>query len=250
MAKKDPIDDYLTAKTKQGHAQNDTKMQLWGQWKQNPNPTTLEPLLHAFKPTFNTQVRTIKAPNTNETALRADLMTQAIKAFQNYDPNRGASLTTHVTNSLKKSQRFNTRVQNLAYIPEDKTKYIGSIDAARDELRDELNRDPTHAEIGARVGLTGKRVKEIQGLRRADIRGSSFQSDPVGHVSSRDQEVISLLRHELKPGDEQTVYDYLYGKNGKQKVESTGAIARLMGKNESQISRIKNKIGALYKQYV
>lgn len=249
MAKKTPIDEYFSAKLEK-HAQRDARdIEMWQTWKGNPNPTTLEPLLDRFKPTFNTAVRNWKAPNTNEAAFRAELMTHAIGAFENYDPTRGASLSTHLTRRIEKAKRFNTRVQNLAYIPEDKVKYIGPIDSAADDLRDELNRDPTHAEIGARVGLSGKRVKEIQSLRRADIRGSAFASDPVGHTSSRDQEVISLLRHELKPGDEQTVFDHIYGLNGKAKNESTGTIARLMGKSESQISRIKNTIANKYKQF-
>ena len=63
------------------------------------------------------------------------------------------------------------------------------------------------------------------------------------------QEVVALLRQDLK-GDEQTVDDYIYGKNGKPKVESTGEIAKRMGISASQVSRIKNRIGAMYKKYV
>jgi DNA-directed RNA polymerase specialized sigma subunit len=137
----------------------------------------------------------------------------------------------------------------MAYIPEDKARHIGKIDTARDQLYDDLGREPTHTEIAGIVGLKPSLVKEIQGLRRADVRGSAFSSDPIGHTGSRDQEVIALLRQELKP-DEQEVYDFVYGHNGKPKIESTGEIARRLGKSPSQISRIKNRIGDVYKKYV
>jgi integrase len=243
-----PVDDYLSAVREKNAERDDKHKELWQTWKQDPNPQTLQPLLHQFEPIFSSKVREWKAPNTNEAAFRADLNKRAINAFENYDPNK-ASLVTHVNNYLKKSKRFNTRNQNLAYIPEEKAKYIGKIDAARDQLYDEFGREPTHSEVGSIVGISGRRVKEIQGLRRADIIGSSFQSDPQGHVGSRDQEVISLLRQELK-GDEQKVYDYVYGQNGMPKIESTGEIARRMGKSDSQVSRIKNRIAEVYKKYV
>lgn len=249
MPGKNPIDEYQDAVLEKRAERDQHHLQLWQTWKQDPTPNNLQPLLKQFDRTFGAAVKTIKAPNVNEAAFRGVLAKNAISAFESYDPNRGASLTTHVTNYIQKAKRFNTKAQNMAYIPEDKVKYIGKIDAARDELRDDLGRDPTHQEIGSRVGISGKLVKEIQGLRRADIRASSFQSDPVGHVGSRDREVISLLKTELK-GDDLTVYNYLYGQNGMPKIESTGDIAKRMGKSPSQISRIKNHIAALYNQYL
>lgn len=244
-----PVDDYLEAKLEKRSARDEKHLELWQQWKAEPTPQKLQPLLRQLEPTFNTAIRNWKAPNVNETAFKAEIQTHAIKALENYDPSRGASIVTHVTGRIQKAKRFNTRAQNMAYIPEEKAKYIGQIDSARDELMDELGREPTHHEIAGIVNIPAKRVKEIQGLRFADIKGSAFQSDPQGHTGSRDREVIALLRQELK-GDEQTVYDYVYGQNGKPKTESTGEIARRMGMSASQVSRIKNRIAAAYKKYV
>jgi len=246
---KNPVDDYIDASLEKRAERDQKHLQLWETWKQDPNPKTLQPLLKQFEPTFGHAVRSWKAPNVNESAFRAEITRHAIKALEGYDPNRGASLTTHVTGRIQKAKRFNTQAQNMAYIPEEKAKYIGQIDAAKDQLYDELGREPTHTEIAPLVGISPKRVKEIQGLRRADIRSSSFQSDPQGHTSSRDQEIISLLRPELK-GDEQKVYDYIYGQNGKPVVTSTGELARLLGKSPSQVSRLKNRIGEAYKKYL
>jgi hypothetical protein len=245
---KNPVEDYLDARKEKNASRDDKHTELWQTWKADPNPQTLKPLLQQFAPTFNHAIKSWKAPNVNEAAFRAEIQSHAIKAFGNYDPNRGASLTTHVTGRIQKAKRFNTQSQNMAYIPEDKAKWIGKIDAAKDQLYEELGRDPTHIELAPLVGISPKRVKEIQGLRRADIRSSTFQSDPGGYSSSRDQEIISLLRSELK-GDEQLVYDHIYGQNGKPVVTSTGELGRLLGKSPSQISRLKSRIAAAYKKY-
>lgn len=248
MSKKDPVDECLDYKLEKRGARDDKHLELWQQWKANPSPQTMQPLLTAFNPTINSLTKQWKAPKVNESAFKAELTSHAIKAFESYDPNRGASLLTHVTNRAQKAKRFNTRTQNMAYIPEEKSRYIGQIDTARDQLTEELGRDPTHTEIAGIVGIPAARVKEIQGLRRGDIRGSAFQSDPVGHTGSRDREIIALLRPELK-GDEQVVYDYLYGQNGKPQLTETGLIAGRIGRSASHVSRIKNRIAAAYAKY-
>lgn len=240
-----PVDQYILEKRA---ARDQKHLELWQEWKSNPNPTTLKPLLKQFEPVFNHSIRSWKAPNVNEAAFKGEVIIHAIKAFGNYDPSRGASLTTHVVQRIQKAKRFNAQAQNMAYIPEDKAKHIGAIDAARDQLYEELGRDPTHSEIAGTIGITPKQVKEIQVRRRADIRGSAFASDPVGYSASRDQEIISLLRPELKP-DEQVVYDYIYGMNGKPRISSTGELAKKLGKTDSQISRIKNRIAEVYNRY-
>jgi AraC-like DNA-binding protein len=253
---KNPVDQYLedTGQTKSAalgkNASRDQRhLELWEAWKQEPTKQNLQPLLKEFHPTFSAKVREWKAPNTQDAALRAELASHAIKAFERYDPNRGASVSTFVNQYLEKAKRFNTRVQNQAYIPEEKAKWIGKIDAAKDQLYEDLNRQPTHEEIAGVVGISPKLVKEVQSRRFADVRGSAFQSDPHGHVGSRDQEVVSLLRQELNP-KEQTVYDFIYGQNGKPQITETGVIAQRTGMSASQVSRIKNSIGAKYKKYL
>lgn len=243
-----PVDSYLDAKLEK-RAQRDQKhVELWQTWKNDPNPRTLKPLLKELEPVFGHALNSWKAPNVNPAAMKANIMQHAIKALDGYDPNRGASITTHVTNRIQKAKRFNVQAQNMAYIPEEKARYIGVIDAAKDQLYDEHGRDPTHEEIASIVGISPKRVKEIQGLRRADIHSSAFASDPGGYAASRDQEIIHLLRAELKP-DEQKVYDYIYGQNGMPTITSTGELAKKLGKTDSQISRIKNRIAAEYAKY-
>src|ERR1044071_10057459 len=155
---KNPVDEYLEKRS----SRDQKHLDLWQGWKNNPTPQNLQPLLKELAPTFGAAAQKYKAPNVNDAAFHAAVQKEAIKSLENYDPNRGASIVTHVTNGLKKVQRFNTRAQNNAYIPEEKSKYIGKIDSAIDEVRDEFGREPTHNEIGGVVGISGRRVKEIQ----------------------------------------------------------------------------------------
>ena len=259
MRRKDPVEDYLDQFSESGKTaaqkRDEEDLQAWQTWRQNPNAKTMAPILNRMEPVFNSAVRSFKAPNVNEAAFRGFLQQQAIRAAQTFDPTRGASFRTHATNLMQKAKRFNAQLQNAAYIPEEKVRFIGPIDAAVDHLTDELGREPTHSEVAKQVSMqprfriSAKRVGEIQGLRRKDILGSSFESDPLGHTGSRDREIIALLRPSLKTEDERTVYDYTYGMNGKPKITSTNELASRMGKNPSQIARIKSRIIEEYNKY-
>lgn len=251
-----PVDDFLEEKEKQAFQKRAEDVKLWEQWKQDPNAQTLEPLLNRFEPMFGQRVRMWKAPNVSESAFRANLKTQAIKAFETYDPNK-AALSTHVGNRLKKSLRFTRKHQNLAYIPEAKAERIGPIQAAQDELEEQFGRPPTPLEISEHMNaslpavkhITPAHIAEIQKQQVRDVFGSAFESDPTPKASVREQEVLPLLRPALKQ-DEQVVFDYLYGHSGKPRITSTGQIAKKLGKSPSQISRVKKRIEEEYKKFV
>jgi len=244
-----PLDDYLTEKTKTATDRNTEDLQHWEHWMKNPTPAKLDPLMKRFEPLINQKVRLWKAPNVQESALRAHMMGQAIKAFETYDPARGTNLNTHVGNRLKKSLRFVYRTQNLAAIPEPKTRLIGAINGAREQLKEDLGRDPTHQEIGTHLGITAKMVNNVQKAQMKDVIGSTFESDPVPKASPRSQEVISLLRPTLSL-EEQAVFDHVFGYGGKQTITSTNKLADKLGKSPSQVSRLKSSIIDKYNQYL
>lgn len=254
--KKTPVDEALSAKEKLAAERKAEDLRLWDAWKQTPDQQTIEPLLQRFEPMIGQHVRKFKAPNVRESALRANLQEHAIKAFESYDPNK-AALSTHVMGRLRKGLRFTRQHQNLARIPEAKAELIGPLQKATDSLTDSLGRAPTHFEISTHMNqnqdlnkaVSPMLVKQIQQAQVKDINASSFESDPVPKASTREREVLGLLRPALKP-DEQAVFDHLYGMNGKARTTSTGAIAKKLGKSPSQISRLKGRIESQYKKYV
>jgi DNA-directed RNA polymerase specialized sigma subunit len=254
--KDDPIDDYLSEREKIAAQRKAEDVRLWQAWKQQPNPQLLEPLLQRFEPMIQQHVRKYKAPNIQESALRANLQKQAIEAFETYDPNR-AALSTHVMGRLRKGLRFTRLHQNLARIPEAKAEKIGPIQSAQDELADQFGRPPTPDEIASHLGtqgvfrkpLTGQQVLQIQQSQVKDIPASTFESDPTPFAAAREREVLGLLRPSLKI-EEQAVFDHLFGLNGKQRLTSTGEIAKKLGKSPSQVSRLKGRIESQYKKYV
>lgn len=263
MSDSDPIDEYFDSKEKQAEARNAADMEAFHTWKANPNKQTTSALIKRFNPMFSQRVNMWKAPAVDEAAFRADLKKNALTAFETFDPNRGAALRTHVGNMLRRSQRFNAKYQNVAFIPEEKAALITPIQQAHDTLFQELGTQPSSTQIARYLSqneemlpkrvqgkMTAQLVDTVKQYQIRDIPGSAFESDPSPKALSFERETIDILRPALKTEDEKVVYDYMFGKNGKPQVESTGEIARRMGKSPSQISRLKKRIEATYKQYI
>jgi DNA-directed RNA polymerase specialized sigma subunit len=252
----DAIKEEAPSREKIAAIKGQPEFKMWEQWKQNPGPETTRPLLQHFEPIFKNKVNTWKAPNVNEAAFKAELKIRAINAFESYNPERGAALRTHLENHLMKAMRYNAQQQNTMYIPEGKSGYIGKIDAVKNELNEDLGRAPSNDEIAEllnerlkpRRPLTGAKVKQIEDSRVRDTLSSNFESDPNPFALNRDREVATLLRPTLPP-DQQVVFDYLYGQNGKRQITSTNELAKELGKTPSQVSRLRTAILRKFDSY-
>lgn len=255
-----PLDEAIESQEKLGAKRRAEDHSLWETWNKKPTEKTMNPLMRRFEPVFRQKMQQYKAPNVSAAAFKTNLKIHAVKAFTTYDPSRGASVRTHLENGLKRSMRFNAQHQNMAYIPEGQTAYIGAIDRASDSLQDTLGRDPSHLEIakfvngdpdllGGKKRMTAGTVKRVQGSRRKDVIASSMESDPTGFGSDRNRAVLGLLRPELNR-DQQQVFDHLYGMNGQKQIDRTGTLAKTLGKSPSQVSRLKSAIAKKYKKFI
>jgi DNA-directed RNA polymerase specialized sigma subunit len=222
---------------------------LWHQWHQGGRqPEHLEPLVSRFEPIITSKMRQWKPPMAQEEAFRTELRKQVVKALHTYDPSRGTAVSTHVVSRMPAAIRWGNQHANTAYIPEGKTRHIGPLLAAQDDLREELGRDPTHDELAHATGISLKHVQKTMGAMRKDVLSSSFESDPTPQESPRHMEIIEHLPAALPTDHHREVFYHMYGLEGRAKIDSPGAIARKIGKNPSQVSRMRTDILNIYKQ--
>lgn len=249
MATSDPVSDFLLTKESEIQKKRREELGHLENWRANgKQPEHLEPLLKAYEPLVAQKIRLWKAPPVPEAAFRAELQKHLIKSFETFQPNRGAQLNTWVENNLRKAQRYNTKYQNIGYIPEGQARLIGPIAKAQNELTEQFGREPTADEIGDHIGMQPKRVARIMTAQRRDIPASAFETDPAEMTLQRDDEVLSLLPTVLTM-DEKKVFDHLYGQNGAQKIQSTNDLAKRLNKSPSQISRLRTAILNKFNQY-
>jgi DNA-directed RNA polymerase specialized sigma subunit len=263
MSEKNPVGAYFQSKEAAQTKRKADEIALWKKWKDSgEQPKHLAPLLKLYEPVFAQKVRLWKPPMVPESAFKADLQTHAIKAFQTYDPSRGAAHNTHIEQRLKKSLRYGNRGANLLYIPEGQSSQIGKLNKAKDALTEDLGRDPTRAEIAQHTGMSVKRVTTILSAVRRDIPmgrsgGEEGLDYGAGDGSGRgfEDQQIAVAQNILpdifpnKPEMHQ-LFNYTFGTNGHTKITKTNDLAKKMGKSAPQISRMKTQMGQTLRKHM
>jgi DNA-directed RNA polymerase specialized sigma subunit len=224
--------------------------QLWQQWDQNGRQEEdLEPLMKQIDPLIR-KASNVYAGKVNipKSAIRANFQIHAINAVNNYDPNRGATLGTHLTHQLKKGKRFIYSYQNVGRIPETRITHITEFKNAKDELEDQLGREPSAHEMAAKLKWPVNQISAMTiELERKEIPTSTLQTDMTSLKPSREGELLRLIQYDLTP-EEKIVYEHLLGVNGKPQLKP-GQIAQKLNMSSSKVSRIKDAIGKKAKRY-
>lgn len=128
-----------------------------------------------------------------DSALSAEITKHAINAIDNYDPTRGAKLSTHVFNHIAQASRLNYTYQNAVRMSEDKQQgKFKHYKKALDDLNSELSREPTDKELADRLKWTVKEVDSLKSGLFSDI----FESrQEVANEASQFSDDKTLMNH-------------------------------------------------------
>lgn len=232
-------------KKKELGSKKQSEMELWKKWHGGGRkPRDLDPLLKSMQPLIESRARiyknNVEIPNA---AIDFEHKRLAVEALQKYNPTKGAALGTWVSNYLKKASRFIQTHQNFARITEPIAAKIGKFNAARAELTERLGFEPDAQTMAEETGFSLKEIKRLtkdqrKGLVSSGITGTEVS--PASLLSSRDQEVIHLIYHQLTP-QERSVHEYTFGLMGKP-VLKPGQIAKQLKMDSSKVAKLRTSI--------
>jgi RNA polymerase primary sigma factor len=176
------------------------------------------------------------------TALETEARVLALRAFDNYDPAK-AQLSTHVTNHLKHLQRYVLTYQNIGRIPEHRGIAIGKFQTVKENLMEDLNREPTIVELADALQWSPAEVERMQTELRRDLNIMTREEDreELGgffDYSIQDRpdplkEAIQLVYFDSSPEDK-LILEYAFGINRKQ-ILSPKEIGRKIGRSEEYV---------------
>lgn len=224
-------------------SQRDEDLQAWQQWNITRDGLDLQKLMKRMEGIIISNVSKwrVRVPRSS---LRAEAERLSFRAFETYNPNNfgHASLATHVSIWLRKLHSFASRYGDIGKRPEDRFSGARRFNEGESHLKTQLKRDPTAAEVADFLKIPVRevgryRLEQIQSLtERNPTELSSIKAiDPTKRYA------IEAVYYDLGP-EEKLVYEYLLGRGGRIKTESTGEIARLTGMTASKVSRLKKKI--------
>lgn len=215
---------------------------LWRAWKKDPTPEHLTPLLDALQPVVHKKINEFHGAPIPPSALQGAANLMVMKALNSYNPDKGASVATHVGWNLRKVRAFVIKHQNVGRIPEHRAYNITKFKQARDELTSSLGHPPDALSLAEELGWSTAEVGRMERELRQDLIASrNLEPDLLPEMeSSRDKEVLRYIYQELTP-EERSVFEYSLGANGKPEL-SAGEIAKTLNISQPKVSRIRRKI--------
>lgn len=195
------------------------EMDLYNEWKQTQSKEAFQGLYNSMKPLLYDAARKASygspIPQSAHQIWAAQNMLDALRT---YKPDAGASLQTHVYNAVnQKGKRLNYLYQNIGKMPEPRAARIGLFQNEHENMRSELGRAPSSAELADRLGWSLKTVELTQKEVHKNLSISEGVDSEPFFESSVDRAVLEDLYHDLS-GEQQNVYDYVFGTHGKPKL--------------------------------
>lgn len=176
-----------------------------------------------------------------------------LDALRTYNPDRGVSLQTHVYGAVhQKAKRLNYLYQNLGQTPEPRAQMVGRFQNEQANLRYELGREPSAAEMADRLSIGLKDVERLHIEIQKDLSLSDIGDDVVIE-SSKDEETLAHIYYDLT-NEEKLVYDYIFGRHGKPALVKGGkrpdfdAIAARVGFSASKVRTLHGRIAEKFKK--
>lgn len=219
-------------------------MPEYDSWIEDPTPETLSGIVTALEPTMNAEVQRYTGPKP---ILRSRAKMLAIKAIRSYDPTRGAHLRSWVVTQLQPLSRYGQQLRQV-HASETAIRQAAEVNRIREELSDELGRDPSVAELADKTGISVARINKVRQTVKPTVSESAFSpnADEVaslpGTVSvDRVGMAEEIIYDSLNPRDKM-IYDLKTGKHGKAQLTNQ-EIAKRLGVTPALVSQRSGNIG-------
>lgn len=213
--------------------------ELYNLWKQEPTESNLAAVVSAFKNDIDYQLSNYGA-NTDP-AIRTQAKLAVVRAIRNFNPQRGASLRTHVANSMKSLNRTIRQLRQPIRVPERDALHLAAINKAKEEFLDKKGHEPSYGELADWTGIPIKTIQKIQRSNRPVVSenqlGEEGVMDTMGQTSPDYLEEAVSYVYSAAPPKHQKIWEDLTGWGGNQpkKIEN---VAQTVNLSPSQVSRI------------
>lgn len=225
------------------------EIDLYHDWKKNQTVGSFQKLYTSMKPLlFEAAKKASYGSNIPMSAHQVWAAQNFQDALRTYKPTSGTALQSHVYNAVhQKAKRLNYLYQNLSHTPEPRAMQIGLYQNIYENMKEDLSREPSAAEIADKLGWGLKDVNKIQTEIKKDLALDYTTEDKGFFESSIDEEILEYVYYDLNP-EEQLVYDYVFGKNGKRKMIKLNnkidfeGISREVGFSASKVRALWTKV--------
>ncbi len=203
-------------------------------YRQQPTPQNLYKAVQDYSSTIDYITQSIVGKSSPIIKDRARLL--AADAVKTYDPATQVPFKSWLRQSLMPISRISREVTEVISVPERVRRDRSALLRAREELYDELDREPSEMELADRTGIPVKRQKKlngsIQGVRSESafsasaVEGEGESADPSVKAFDPNKEWEDYVYNELEDTDK-IIFNGLTGYNGAPVVKGIDLAAKL-----------------------
>jgi len=212
---------------------------LHTKWKETQKPKDMAALLKGMRPLIESQLGRYKG-TLPPAALRGQAKKFAIQAVRNFDPTKGAKLTTHVVNGLQQLHRKNYEAQSAFRLSEELQRGVGAYQRSQQNLQNELGREATAEELAQDLAWPLPKVQRMARQSRGEVSAEDLLYDPADPYQESYDPVVDLVYHDLAPKDK-LIMELATGYGGKAKMAKKDIAAKL-GISPARVSQRSLKI--------
>lgn len=216
-------------------------------WAAARNDAKVEPrargdLLRALKPTIDSALTSYGSGMGESLRTQATLM--ALDVAKRYDPSKGVQLSTYVFGNLQGLRRKAADRANIIKVPEGVLLDASKIEKERNEIANELGREPTIHELADKTGLSVRRLERVgagAGAQIAESQTLNEKGDSLFTRKSDPQKIWSeMVYHDLDPVDKK-IFEWSTGYGGTSRIKK-GEMAQKLRISQPAVSARINKI--------
>jgi DNA-directed RNA polymerase specialized sigma subunit len=231
------------------------ELTIFQSWKKTQDKKHFQDLYNSMKPLIHRAAeKAAYGSNIPESAHKAYAAQAFYDSLRTFQPTSGASLQTHVFGSVhNKVKRLNYEYQNMGKMPEPRAVMVGKFQTELENMKNDLGREPSAAEMSDHMNLPLKQIVNLQKEIRKDLSMGQGTEEVAVSEGSVEDEFAAYLYYELTP-EEKVVYEYITGHYGKPRmvkgnnVIDFAGIAMRMGVSESKVRTLHNAIRSKYKK--
>lgn len=222
-----------------------TDIELWRKWQRSQSQLDLDTLIKQMMPLIKTEVKKHTGV-VDYLTLESEALIQSKKAFQSYNPNMGATLATHLVNSLKKIKRLIYDRTTFLKVPEAHQLKWSTYNIAKEDLSNKFGRDPTFSELKDHLGWSQNALTVFQKyMNKSEFSENKPIPKPIAIemalMDTQDKKMLAYLYHDLSP-QEKRLFELLTGYGGSPQASSAQVIMKRLGINQNQLSYQKKKL--------
>lgn len=213
------------------------------EWQRTKSPELFADLVIKYQPVVNSVVNKYKTVGVAPATLRAQATSQMIRAFNSYDPDKGAQPVTHIWNNLQKVQRMAAESQISGHIPENRNLKRATFTIVKQNLEDRLGYEPSTAELSDELSWNKKETARMLNELQGETTASKAQFDFYGNSITKehkDKALVDYLYHELD-GKDKVIFEHTFGFAGKP-ILNNKEIANKLHTNEMFVHRAKKRL--------